>query len=694
MNFLQDLNLKISYRSDMGSIVDLFYNPCLERSIFYRRAVGYFTSGGLSIAARGLSSFIRGSGKMMLVASPYLNEDDCGAISQGYEARNDVITRALIRSFDSDMDALVRNRLSCLAWLIANERLEIKIAVRKPQAGMPFRAGLYHEKIGIFEDSKGNKIAFSGSSNETVGGLIDNFETLDIFWSWDDPQGRVALKEQQFNDLWDDRTPSLEVLSFPRAAYERLLKFKEEFPPLLDPESITPSPRPVVTLKKMRRAFGVPESITLRDYQKSAIEEWVKNEFRGIFEMATGTGKTVTALSSAVELFKREQTLGIIILAPYIHLIDQWEEVALDFGLSPVKCYESTSSWREKLKDQVTDFNIGARRIICVIVTHTTACQLPFTEIVSRIKGPLLLIADEVHHLGASIFSKGLIPNAQFRLGLSATPGRWLDPTGNQILTNYFGKVVFSFPLQDAIAKGFLCRYEYHAHIVPLDADEMRRYEDISVQISKIWVQASKDERMQEKLDSLLRERANILNCASGKIPLLKKLLPNPPEIKHVLFYCTHGQIDDVIDLLAGTLSMRVRRFTAEESRRERQILLSDFENGEIQGLVAMKCLDEGVDVPATKTAYILASSSNPREFIQRRGRILRLHPNKHRSVIHDLIAVPPASEGQAPLKECERVLLRRELARFKEFASAADNEYEATAQILDVASRFQVLDF
>ncbi|NKE70128.1 DEAD/DEAH box helicase family protein [Candidatus Manganitrophus noduliformans] len=693
MNLLKDLDLRITYRSDMGSIVDLFYNPCLERSILYRRAVGYFTSGGLAIAARGLSSFIRGSGKMMLVASPYMNEDDCRAISQGYEARNDVITRALIRFFDSDMDTLVRNRLSCLAWLIANERLEIKIAVRKPQAGTPFRGGLYHEKIGIFEDSRGHKVAFSGSSNETVGGLVDNFETLDIFWSWDDPQGRVVSKEQQFNDLWNDRTPSLEVLSFPRAAYEQLLKFKEEFPPLFDPESVPPSPA-VVPLKERQRSFGVPESITLRDYQKSAIEEWVKNDFRGIFEMATGTGKTVTALSSAVELFKREQTLGIIILAPYIHLIDQWEDIVLEFGLFPVKCYESTSSWREKLKDQVTDLNTGGRRIICVIVTHTTACQLTFTEIVSRIKGSLLLIADEAHHLGASIFSKGLIPNAQFRLGLSATPGRWLDPAGNQILTDYFRKVVFSFPLQDAIARGFLCHYEYHAHIVPLDADEMGRYEDISLQISRIWVQASKDERAQTKLDFLLRERANILNCARGKIPLLKVLLPEPSEMTHVLFYCTHGQIDDVIHLLADTLSMRVRRFTAEESRQERQGLLSNFENGEIQGLVAMKCLDEGVDLPATKTAYILASSSNPREFIQRRGRILRLHPNKRRAVIHDLIAVPPISEGQTLFKECERVLLRRELARFKEFASAADNEYEATAQILEVASRFHVLDF
>lgn len=685
MGLLTDLDLQVIYRSDMGNIVDLFYIPCLERSIIYRRAVGYFTSSGLSIAARGLSTFIRGSGKMFLIASPYLNEEDCQAISQGYEARYDIITRALIRPLDLDLDDLVRNRLACIAWLIANERLEIKIALRKARFGAVFRGGLFHEKMGIFEDDRGSKVAFSGSSNETLGGLIDNFEAVDIFWSWNDPQGRVAMKEQHFQDMWNDCTASLEVLPFPKAARERLLQFKTDLPPQHDPESSPPRILASPSIR-MRRTFGLPDSIKVRDYQKTAILEWVNNRYRGIYEMATGTGKTVTALCSAVELSKKENNLGIIILAPYLHLIDQWDEIVCEFGLSPVKCYESTQSWREKLLDQVTDLNAGVRKVICAIVTHATACQTTFVDIVSRSRKPLLLIADETHHLGSSIFSRGLVPLAQFRLGLSATPARWLDPEGNKILMDYFEKVVFSFPLQDAISQGFLCHYEYRPSIAPLNADEMDRYHSISLQIAKIWVRAFQDEGAEAKLEYLLRERAEILNCASSKISILRNLLVKPKEVTHTLFYCAPGQIDEVIDLLANILCMRVRRFTADENREERRVLLSKFEEGEIQALVAMKCLDEGVDVPATKTAYILASSSNPREFIQRRGRILRLHPDKHRAVIHDLIAVPPVKRGQTQVSESERNLLRRELSRFKEFASAADNEYEATAKILDIA--------
>jgi superfamily II DNA or RNA helicase len=690
---LRGLSLAVSYRSDTGNIVDQFYIPCLERATTYRRAVGYFTSSGLAVAARGLASFIQGLGRMFLVASPYLEEQDCQAISRGYEARHDVVTRALVRCFDAAMEDIVRDRLACLAWLVANERLEIKVALPRAEGG-EYRRGIYHEKLGLFTDDDDDTVAFSGSSNETAGGLVDNFESIDVFWSWEDQQKRVGIKEENFKRLWENGTPSLEVYPFPQAVRERLLQFRPPSPPLIDPESARTRRVQIGSPPRPRVGFGIPEGLRPWDYQIAAIGKWFEHGCRGIYEMATGTGKTVTALCSAVELFGRERELAVAIFVPFQHLVDQWDEVARGFGLLPVKCYESTASWREKLSDQVTDLNIGARNVVCAIATHKTASSPPFADTLGSLQKPLLVIADEVHHLGAPEYSKAMLPASKFRLGLSATPMRWLDPDGNALLRGYFENTVFSFPLQEAIEKGFLCHYDYHPHVVPLERDEFDRYESVSLQIARIFNQAEKDERARTRLDFLLRERAEILNCARSKLDTLRTLTTEPERITYTLFYCAPGQIDDVVHLLAHDLRLRVRRFTAEESADERQYLLSEFEQTKLQGLVAMKCLDEGVDVPATRTAFILASSSNPREFIQRRGRILRLHPNKRRATIHDLITIPPRERLHPDASECERKLLRRELARFKEFASAADNQYRATEQILEIAREYQVLDF
>lgn len=688
---LTGIQLAVCYRSDLGNIIDEFYVPCLERAVLYERAVGYFTSSGLSAAAKGLAAFVRGPGKMMLVASPHLDEEDCIAIAKGYEARHDVVARTLLRALEGNFDNVVKDRLACLAWLVANDRLEIKVALPRPGDTGP-RRGLYHEKIGLFTDDEGNKVAFSGSPNETEGGLVDNFESIDVFWSWDDPQRRIVVKEQNFRRLWMDETPKLEIVSFPEAVRQRLLQFRKEFLSEIDPESSKSRASRVTT--RPPSGYEIPERFQLRDYQSQATKAWFENGCRGIYEMATGTGKTVTALCSGAELFHRENSLAVAILVPFQHLVDQWDEAARTFGLVPVKCYESTTSWREMLADHVTDLNIGVRKIVCAIATHKTASLPTFADVLGKVRKRLLVIGDEVHHLGAPEYSKALLPQADFRLGLSATPMRWLDPAGNQILTDYFDKTVFTFSLQDAIAGGFLCHYDYFPHLVPLEDAEFEHYEEISLQIARLWNRASDDEQIGTRLDFLLRERADVLNCAARKIGALSHLLADPHSVQFSLFYCAPCQIDDVVRLLAEHLQMRIRRFTAEESIEERGVLLREFEEGKQQGLVAMRCLDEGVDVPATKTAFILASSSNPREFVQRRGRILRTHASKKRAVIHDFIAVPPASESKPEVNEAEQKILRRELLRFKEFAAAADNEYGATAAIIDFARKFGVLDF
>ena len=411
--------------------------------------------------------------------------------------------------------------------------------------------------------------------------------------------------------------------------------------------------------------------------------------------MATGTGKTITALAASVRLFQQEHQLAVIMTVPYQHLVHQWHSEAEAFGYKPVfTVYQSKSRWLDDLNHQILEYNAGYRRFISVIATHTTFIAPEFQESIARLHGPALIIADEVHHLGAERSRQSYPENIPYRLALSATPDRWFDDFGTIALRAYFGETVFSLPLEKAIGVS-LTPYYYYPHLVTLTDNEFERYQALSVKIARIYNRD--DEESQQILKMLLIRRAELLNRAENKLDVLSELVDQQEEITQTLFYCAPGQIDDVLHLLGWTKGLLVHQFTAEEDPNERQQLLSDFANQNLQALVAMKCLDEGVDVPSTRTAYFLASSSNPREFIQRRGRILRRSPGKEYSVIHDLIAVPPtvwSASRDDKTFETERSIIRRELTRFKEFAEPAINKYKAMEEIWDVARRYGLMDF
>ncbi len=439
---------------------------------------------------------------------------------------------------------------------------------------------------------------------------------------------------------------------------------------------------------------AIPGHIELRDYQREAIDAWFAHDCHGILEMATGTGKTITALAASSRLYERERRLAVVVAVPYQHLVDQWHEEAKAFGYRPVLAYQSKSRWLDTLRQQITEYIAGYRRFVSVITTHTTFISTEFQNSLAQLTSPSLLIADEVHHLGAERSRQSYPQHVPFRLALSATPDRWFDEVGTAALREYFGETVFAFPLEDAIGVS-LTPYYYYPHLVPLTDEELERYEELSAKIARLVNRD--DEDGQQALKMLLIRRADLLNKAENKLDVLSELVDRQDQVKHTLFYCAPGQIDDVLHLLGWEKGLLVHRFTAEEDTRERQRLLADFASGVLQALVAMKCLDEGVDVPSTRTAFILASSSNPREFIQRRGRILRKSPGKEFSVIHDLIAVPPTAWYGAPDSstfDAERSIVRRELKRFKEFANPARNKHEALDVIWGIANRYSLLDF
>ena len=678
---LRELSLQPEYRSDGADLVKDFYTPCLSNATRYCRAVAYFTSNGLALNVKGLSTFIKHSGHMSLVTGPKLMSDDVKAIQRGYAAKGQNPDPSL----DCDFEKVFHDRLLLLTWLIAHGYLDIKIA-SPSDSSTNYPHAVYHEKTGVFLDDDNNVVAFSGSSNETVGGLLNNFESIDVHWSWNDTQERVQQKVDNFIRLWDNNTDKLDVIDFLTAVAKDVLIHQTVYETgqaeTTDKQEIIEQTIPYL-----------PKDIVLRNYQSEAIDAWFENGCRGLWEMATGTGKTIAALSALAKLREKKKHLFVVIACPYQHLVDQWYEEAIRFGFEPILAYKSSRKWVNQVSNALSLHNWRLAKAECVITTRTTFISNTMQTLLSGMKSSTVLIADEVHNFGAKQSREKLTDIFDYRLGLSATPNRWFDEAGTAALEAYFGETVYQFSLDQAIENGYLCPYYYHPHLVELTNDEFEEYELLTEKIAKQYHRNNSDEP-NEVLERLVIKRATLLNRAENKLTKLAGLLANKTDsLHHTLFYCAPGRIEPVVGLLTD-LGLRIAKFTAKESAAERQELLSMFASGHLQALVAMKCLDEGVDVPSTQTAYILASSSNPKEFIQRRGRILRRAPGKKYAEIYDLIAVPPAEYRQysGETFATERKIIARELRRFNEFAEMALNKFQARDKIWELAKIYNIL--
>jgi superfamily II DNA or RNA helicase len=691
---LRSLNIGGRYRSDREDVVADFYVPALSASVSYSRAVGYFTSTSLALFARGLRDFADRGGSMRLVASPHLSADDITDIERGYDVRK-VIERATLRELEAEDRDAILDGLGLLGRLIAEQRLDIKLAF-VVQHG---RMGIYHEKVGIFRDSAGDLIAFTGSANETLGGLLANFESVEVYLGWLPVDGPRALRiEEDFEDLWNDRTASLRVEPFPEVARERLVEIAASRPGAELPGH-DDALEPPSEVGERTAMLAIPPDITVRDYQRKAVEAWLGQRGRGILKMATGTGKTKTALFAACQLAQvlasREQPLMVLIIAPLQHLVDQWVSEVESFGVRPVAVYESSQRWLPVVEDQLAEARLGQRPVVAMVATNASFAGDRFQAVLSRVTQPLLVIADEAHNLGSSAYRSLLPHNATYRLALSATPERWFDDAGTDALTGYFGPVVFELGLGQAIEMGALCRYRYLPRLVELADAENELYVGLTAQIAqRLAAGESMDDDPSSPIGYLLRRRAAVLGHANGKLADLRGDMEARREAWFQLVYCAEGsqpaepgeppgptQISQVMDLIGNDLHLAAHSYVAETPRAERQVLLRRFGSGDdLRVLVAMRCLDEGVDIPDARVAYLLASSSNPRQFIQRRGRILRRAPGKDMAEIIDYLAVPQAG---TPLNfDVERSLLTRELERANEFGKLAEN-YEATLALL-----------
>jgi superfamily II DNA or RNA helicase len=707
---LKDVELKSEYRSLIDSVAKDFYIPLLKQAVTYKRAVGFFSSSALAEISKGILGLVKNGGTIQLVASPHLSHDDVQAMKKGYELREKIIENALLRELHGVSTEIEQDRLNLLASLIADGVLDVKIALTEQNGEI----GMYHEKMGIIADSEGNKVAFSGSMNESATAMTMNYEAIDVFCSWLDEKDRVASKENAFTAIWNNVEPNIVTMDFPNVRDEIIKRYRSGL--VLDPDRKEFGDDVYISRKTSTCWISKPDYVKFHDYQIDAMISWEIEKYRGIFDMATGTGKTYTALGALEVLCKKvKSNLGIFIVCPYQHLVEQWVTDIKAFGIKPLICY-SGYDWKKKYKSMLSDFKLGVIQNFCVVTTNATFATEVMQKEINKLKGNVCLVVDEAHNFGAKKQLECMKEVFKYRLALSATLERHHDNEGTQKLKDYFGNKCIEYTLARAIKEDKLTPYYYHPIPIYLDEDELEAYIELTEKIIKLLQNSKKDEPMPKLAEMLLIKRARIIAGARNKLKALYEIIKKQYVTENqILVYCgattienssyVEGKVDEeekrqieiVVDMLGNNLDMRVSKFTSEENVAEREMIKENFADGNmLQALIAIRCLDEGVNIPGIRTAFILASSTNPKEYIQRRGRVLRKAPNKPFARIYDFITLPRDIDepmcGDSNLNK-EYSLIRREYERMEDFARLAENSSDV-AKLKEKIDAFYKLNY
>jgi superfamily II DNA or RNA helicase len=718
---LIDVDVKKEYRSLLHDITKEFYIPLLSQAVEYKRAVGFFSSTVLCQIADGVVALAKNGGKIKIVASPHLSDEDIRAIRKGYELRG-VVKKAILREMTEPTDAFTEKRLNLLANLIADDILDIKIAFTESGSAM----GMYHEKLGIITDAENNSVVFSGSMNESANALTANYEVIDVWCSWngDEQAERVKGKIAAFSSIWNDGEPNIKIIEFPELRQEIIGRYRRtsfvDYSESLQEELSQPSLYP---LAKDKNTPQIPPDVKLHEYQVEAIDAWEQSNLRGIFDMATGTGKTYTGLGAVVRLCEAvNNKVAVFVVCPFQHLVEQWVEDIERFNIKPIIGYSASpqKDWLKRLENAVRDqkLKIKGREFFCFVCTNATFSTDKVQTVLSKVRGDILLLVDEAHNFGAERLSRLMSERYIYRLALSATIDRHNDEEGTQKLYDYFGAKCIEYPLERAIEEKKLTPYKYYPVITTLNEDESRIYTDLTIEMSKCLMKGKDGKwKLNEKGKKIALKRARLVAGIEDKRTKLAEYIQPYIHDNHLLVYCGATtvlqdnrdrsdlddddirQIDAVTHLLGDSLNMKVSQFTSKEDITEREVLKREFADGDnLQALIAIKCLDEGVNIPAIKTAFILASTTNPKEYIQRRGRVLRLYKGKEYAVIYDFIALPrPLDEVSSITDEQlrrELTLVRNELARAEEFARIALNMGEAEQVIDAIKEAYSINDY
>lgn len=692
-------SLKLRYSSDVDDLVHEFFVPTLSRAVRYDRAVGYFTAGALARLAPALNAFLDraddSTSPIRVVASPNLPEQDLRHMELGYRRRTieDECTRYRPEFSEA---------LSAVTWMIQNRLMEFWLVTGRDDGG----ECLYHEKIGVIEDAEGSYVTFEGSPNETFSGLGGNIESFPIHRSWVPAEApHAAAAKAAVDDLFNpDGLRPLRVEPFPTALAEGLIKTYKPRRPQMSKRHRKSIAR--ITTAGNTGAVSLPEApvgVQFRRYQSAAIRSWLKAEGRGILSMATGTGKTITALGAIeriARVYEEAPGLSAVVLVPDNSLVDMWEEELRAWGVKAICSTRpaALARLRETLQAQRV---YGGTNV--AVWTTQSAANPKFFATLQDFPSPRFLVADECHAMGSAENQKLLTDDFHYRLGLSATIDRHLDPDGTEVLRHYFGDVLLDIGIKEAIELDALCHYTYTPVLVALSHEEMDEYVRLSREIGK-RVGQSKGLSINDLEDSakmLLIERARLLWHAEGKVAAFRDALESLPTEQRgfSLIYTAEGESPlasgrqaPLVHGVACDLGLTYRDFIGDTPLDERAALLQQLRAGMVDGLVAMKCLDQGIDVPTARVAHFLASTKNPRQYIQRRGRILRQPQDgssKH-AVVFDYIAHPNSVGDNFDM---ERRLVAQEVLRARAMADAADNRNQAINALRPLLDSYNLWD-
>jgi len=670
---LNDLVFEATYIKTRNELFDEFYKPCLENSILYDRISGYFGSSVFLIFNTALKTFINNNGKIRIICSPVLKEEDLLAIKNGYDER---LIQKIGSELNSVLDELQKeypNSTLLLSKMISSAILDIKLAVFEKDS---YAERLMHDKAGIFSDREGNFVAFRGSINETFKGVSEygNSESFDVFTSWEDEKDkkRVSIVKDQFESMWNEREKNIRILDIPSVTIDKIGSLISSYS--ID-ELLSVSIEELYRLNKKWYAETGANSRHAKKHQINILNNWEKNNRKGIFEMCTGSGKTFTALCAIREsVFDKNEVP--MILVPSDLLFDQWEqELNKIFGktINILKIGSGNKLNKSKLR-MYTMPGVNLQRFI--LTTYIMASK---NEFISNVNwgGHIFLVCDEVHNAGSPQNRRILDSNVGPRIGLSATPKRYFDEVGTNKIIEFFGGILEPrYTIKQAIDDNVLSEYFYFVNEVLLTTEEQEKWNDLTTKINRKITQNKNAVSFDEinGLEMLLFLRADVIKKAVGKLDVTRDiLLKNYKEDQRWLIYLDDSeQVKQLMNILEQEDKLRGNIFEYHtSSRNDLDQTLSYFKhNGAI--LLAINCLDEGVDIPEIDHAIILSSSKNPRQYIQRRGRVLRTSLSKNFAYIYDCL-VSPNSLEQDLNKNLS--ILRGEIARAHEFALNAKNK-------------------
>lgn len=622
---LQEIDFKDTYWSGENNLIKEFYIPCLENSIEYCRAVGYFNSSILCYISTGLYPFIKNGGHMRIICSVNLSEQDEKDIALGYSIR-DKINSIITSEVDKILEFNIAN-VKNLCWLIKQNRLDIRVCLRKSPTGS---SELFHEKFGIFKDSEGNVVSFLGSVNETVGGWLNNEESFEVSQSWIPAlENRVNEKAARFENLWEGHAGNIETYVFPEAAKQKLIQHAPQ-----EPQDYI-----------YKVSAGVHSNFKPRDCQETAKNTFLMNDYCCLFMMATGSGKTKAAMYSMSQI---DTWKLLLICVPSMELVEQWEgDVRLFYPeIRIIKCSSAYSEASVLIK-ALAQAKFPVRTV--VISTYDSAIDDSNMIRWKALKSDrLAVIFDEVHNVGAPSTQKIMELNPRFRIGLSATPKRNFDEEGSEKILNYFRGNVYEFTIKEAQGKGYLVEYDYHLIPSPMAQDDWASYVSSSRRIKKYRqvVENSKKaddkEKYEKKLEEEYRKRARILKKCDSKTDSIEKIFSEIPKNSRTLIY---GEDITHLDVLGAELDRIGKRYFkyigSLDAKKQRPQILEEFKHGIRKTLLAVGCLDEGIDIPACDVAIFVSSSTSERQFIQRRGRVLRTASGKNVAQIYDYLVYP-----------------------------------------------------